>query len=145
MDHGTSKTAFVLLAAGLALPAAGAQYSDDTHAPGRGGLPGVTGTAAPQQQRPGPDQAVPPVEGPARRTGPISDRTIREIKDSIKVGMPTAGTTDIRVFRRDGKVVVRGSVNDEREREEVMRRTEEILGEGRAVYELRIDPPGPRE
>lgn len=68
----------------------------------------------------------------------VSQLEIRRVRDAVTAGEPSAGARDLRVFNRDGKAYVTGTVDSEAERDELTRRVEEIVGEDNAVIELEI-------
>lgn len=156
----------VLLAAACCAPA-GAQSSAEPQDPGRGGLPGITGTALDAEPNPpGPDRDVPPVEAPMDAKDPMDDTTQRDpeastgtpgarlekkpvttrditrVREAVTAGAPAGGMQDLRVFNRDGKAYVTGVVGTEAERDEVARRVYELVGAENAVIEVEVRTEG---
>lgn len=97
-----------------------------------------TGTSS-GSSRPGSDRGRDERRGESRG---VSQRDITRVRDAVTAGAPTAGTRDLRVFNRDGKAYVTGTVDSEAERDELMRRVHEIVGEENAVIELEIRSEG---
>jgi hypothetical protein len=146
---------------------AGATQSEEPATPGRGGLPGVTGTAVDHRpQPPGPDRNAPSPEGSTEdagtqdgRSGPepgsaggreerrgasrgVDERRLTEIRDAVISGMPRARTQGLRVYNRDGRAHVSGVVRSEAEKEALRRKVFQLVSPEEVVLDVEVRPEG---
>lgn len=146
--------------------AAGATQSEEPDAPGRGGLPGITGTALDHRPQPaGPDRNAPSPEGntdagtqdgrsghePGSAGGrgerrgegrEVDERKLNEIRDAVVSGMPRARTQGLRVYNRDGRAYVGGTVRSEAEKEALRRRVFQLVSPEDVVIDVEVRPEG---
>lgn len=157
-----------LLLAGALLALAGAAQatqSEEPSAPGRGGLPGVTGTAVDHRpQPPGPDRNAPSPEGRDEdlqdgrgRTEPdpaggrderrgesrgVNEEMVDEVRAAVGRGMPKERAARLRVYNRDGRAYVSGTVRSEAEREALRRSVFQLVSPEQAVIDVEVRPEG---
>jgi len=142
--------------------AAEATQSEEPASPGRGGLPGVTGTAVDHRpQPPGPDRNAPSPRRNAQdgRSGQepgsaggrderrgesreVDEGTLGEVRAAVDRGLPKERAQRLRVYNRDGRAYVGGTVRSEAEREALRRLVFQLVSPEQAVIDVEVRPEG---
>lgn len=146
--------------------AAEATQSEEPNTPGRGGLPGVTGTALDHRpQPPEPDRNAPSPQGPGgdlqdggrerpkpapaggrdERRGEsrgVNEENVEEVRAAVDRSLPKERAQRLRVYNRDGRAYVGGTVRSEAEREALRRAVFQLVSPEEAVIDVEVRPEG---
>lgn len=149
--------------AGCALCASlAAAQSEEPRTPGRGGLPGVTGTAVDARpQPPAPDRNAPSPEGgdvtgrsglePGSAGGreqrrgesrEVDQGTLGEVRAALEKGLSRERLQHLRVYNRDGRAYVGGTVRSEAEKDALRRALFQLVSPEQVVLDVEVRPEG---
>lgn len=153
----------IAAAAGALCASLAAAQSEEPRTPGRGGLPGVTGTAVDARpQPPAPDRNAPSPEGQdaTGRSGPsepgsaggrsprrgesreVDQGTIAEVHAALERGLPRERLQRLRVYNRDGRAYVGGTVRSEAEKDALRRVLFQLVSPEQVVLDVEVRPEG---